>query len=199
MGKSPPRPRRLVSLQPAACSDFSSVLFGILCIQNDTDILSWEEVPLIPLSINHRKRWLGRETARYPSCCHDNCPCYPCRLRQLLLREAAERSLWKQLISHISQEAAEGSLRKQLPSILNPGITAWGENVASSSRDFWRNWPRCPLCLQLPLSKSTKIKTKKIKKRECSWGLKSLSLTCHCQLRTQIALSHTHCNRSEAS
>ena len=168
MGKSASRPRRLVSLQPAACSDFSSVLFGILCIQNDTDILSWEEVTLIPLSIiNHRKRWLGRETARCPSCCHYNCSCCPCRLRQLLLREAAERSLWKQLISHISQEAAEGNLWKQLPSIWTQELQLEGENVASLIERLLKKLARCPLCFQLPLSKSTKIKKKK---RECSWG-----------------------------
>lgn len=140
-----------------------------------------EEVPLIPLSIiNHRKRWLGRETARYPSCCQSNCPCCPCRLRRFCWGKLLRKSV-KQLISHISQEAAEGSL-ETAPQHLNPGITAWGENVASLIERLLKEIGQMPTLSSASLSaKVPKFKKKKKKKRECSWGfLKASALTCHC-------------------
>ena len=159
ISKSASRPRRLVSLSspllalilPPFCLAFSASKMTLIYCPGKKWL--WSHWALLTRG---RDDWGGRLPG-VPAVVTTNCPCCPCRLWQLLLREAFEGSLWKQLISHIWQEAAEGSLWKQLPSIWTQELQLEGENVASLIERLLKNLARCPLCLQLPLSKSTKI------------------------------------------
>lgn len=152
IGKSASRPRRLVSLS----SPLLALILALFCLAYSASKMTLTYCP--------GKKWLwshwalltrgrddrGGRLPGVPAVVTTNCPC-PCRLRQLLLREAAEGSLWK-----------------QHPSIWTQELQLEGENAASLIERLLKKLARCPFCLQLPLSKSTQ--KLKIKKRECSWG-----------------------------
>lgn len=107
-GKPVSRPGRLVNLW------FWLLVSGILCIQNDTELLSWEEETVIPLSIiRQRERWLGRRTL--PAVSAVIATNHPCRFRllQLLPPPTDHRLSWRKFVETASQ-------------CLSWGITAWG-------------------------------------------------------------------------